>query len=179
MCTKCHSKFGDQLPMILRRSRIPRRTNLGSQKEKGLISSLLPGQFVYTNQQCFAPKYSRLRCLLRVKGLVICFYLGWSGRILQIRTNIIKVGSKSWLLTCSSKIILSLPSCTISALQREGLQYFHYRVFIPRIDFYLYYNSVLIRFVKRGRLHCILPYATYQMNFRPPGKVIYPKYSKC
>ena len=26
-------------------------------------------------------KKSRLRCLLRVKGLVICFYLGWSGSI--------------------------------------------------------------------------------------------------
>ena len=24
-------------------------------------------------------KYSRLRCLLCVKSLVICFYLGWSG----------------------------------------------------------------------------------------------------
>ena len=40
-------------------------------------------------------KYSRLRC---VKGLVICFYLCWFGSILQIRTNIIKAGSKSWLL---------------------------------------------------------------------------------
>ena len=28
-------------------------------------------------------KYSRLRCLLRVKGLVIYFYLGWAGSILQ------------------------------------------------------------------------------------------------
>ena len=55
-------------------------------------------------------KYSRLRCLLRVKGLVICFYLGWSGSILQFRQNIIKVGSKSWLLTCSSNITLSLHS---------------------------------------------------------------------
>ena len=64
-------------------------------------------------------KYSRLRCLLRVKGLVIYFYLGWSGSILQIRTNIIKVGSKSWLLTCSSNITLSLPSYTVSALYRE------------------------------------------------------------
>ena len=27
-------------------------------------------------------KYSRLRCLLRVKGLAICFYLVWSGSIL-------------------------------------------------------------------------------------------------
>ena len=48
--------------------------------------------------------------MLHVKGLVICFYLGWSGSILEIRTNIIKVGSKSWLLTCSSNITLSLPS---------------------------------------------------------------------
>ena len=64
-------------------------------------------------------KYSRLRCLLRVKGLVICFYLGWSGSILQFRQNIIKVGSKSWLLTCSSNITLSLPSYTGSALKRE------------------------------------------------------------
>ena len=58
------------------------------------------------------PKYSRLRCLLRVKGLLICFYLGWSGSILQ-------VGSKSWLLTCRSNITLSLPSYTGSALKRE------------------------------------------------------------
>jgi hypothetical protein len=33
---------------------------------------------VFSNQ-----KYSRLRCLLPVKELVICFYLGWSGSILQ------------------------------------------------------------------------------------------------
>ena len=38
------------------------------------------------------------------------FYLGWSGSILQFRQNIIKVGPKSWLLTCSSKITLSIPS---------------------------------------------------------------------
>ena len=30
-------------------------------------------------------KYSRLRCLLRVKGLAIVFYLGWSGHTLLIR----------------------------------------------------------------------------------------------
>ena len=40
-------------------------------------------------------KYNRLiRCLLLVKSFVICFYLGWSGSVLQIRTNIIKVCSK-------------------------------------------------------------------------------------
>ena len=64
-------------------------------------------------------KYSRLRCLLRVQGLVIFFYLVWSGSFLQFRQNIIKVGSKSWLLTCSSNITLRLPSYTGSALKRE------------------------------------------------------------
>ena len=39
-------------------------------------------------------KYSRLRCLLRVKGLMICFYLGWSGSILQFRQNIIQIFNK-------------------------------------------------------------------------------------
>ena len=64
--------------------------------------------------------YSRLSCFLCVNGLVFCFYLGWSGSIPQFRQNIIKVGAKSWLLTCSSNITLSLPSYnTGSALKRE------------------------------------------------------------
>ena len=69
---------------------------------------------------CFTckQKYSRLRCLLHVKGLVICFYLDWSCSILQFRQNIIKVELKSWLLTCSRNITLSLPSYTGSALMR-------------------------------------------------------------
>ena len=33
----------------------------------------------------YIQKYSRLRCLLRVKGLMIGFYLGWSGHTLLIR----------------------------------------------------------------------------------------------
>ena len=37
----------------------------------------------YTNGM--KQKYSRLRCLLRVKGFVIGFYLGWSGSILRFR----------------------------------------------------------------------------------------------
>ena len=65
-------------------------------------------------------KYSRLRCLLCVKVLVICFYLGWSGSILQFRPNIKKVGSKSWQLTYN----LSLPSYTDSALKRELMYFF-------------------------------------------------------
>ena len=82
--------------------------------------------FVWTSKSkvfwhyCLNQKYSRLRCLLlRVKGLVICFYLGWSGSILQFTQNIIKVGSKSLLLTCSSNITLSLPLYTGSASNRE------------------------------------------------------------
>jgi hypothetical protein len=47
-------------------------------------------------------KYSRL-----VNGLVISFYLGWSGSTLPIRTNMIKVGSKSCLLTCSIRNTLA------------------------------------------------------------------------
>ena len=47
------------------------------------------------------------------------FYLGWSGSINQFRQNITKVGSKSWLLPCSSNITLSLPSYPGSALKRE------------------------------------------------------------
>ena len=67
----------------------------------------------------YVQKYSRLRCLLRVKGLVIGFYLGWSGHTLLITKHTIKVGSKSWLLTCSGIITLSLPSYNGSALKRE------------------------------------------------------------
>ena len=95
-------------------------------------------------------KYSRLRCLLRVKCLAFCFYLGWSGSILQFRQNIIKVGSNSWLLICSSNITLSLPSYTGSALKRElnfcngylSLLYFClHSIFCP-IKFY--WNKVVI-----------------------------------
>ena len=64
-------------------------------------------------------KYCKLRCFLSVKGLVICFYLGWSGSILHFRQSIIKVGSKSCLATCSSNMTLSLPSYNGSALKRE------------------------------------------------------------
>ena len=54
-------------------------------------------------------------------GNLFLFWLVWpvSGSILQFRKNINKVSSKSWLLTCSSNINLSLPSYTGSALKRE------------------------------------------------------------
>ena len=59
----------------------------------------------------------------QTKMIVMCqrfgdlFFLGWSGSILQFRQNMIRVGSKSWLLTRSSNITLSLPSYTGSALK--------------------------------------------------------------
>ena len=95
----------------------------------------------------YGQKYSRLRCLLCVKGLVICFYLGWSGSILQSRQSIIKVGSKSWLLTCSSNITLSLPSYTGSAfaLKRELIfcnGYISQQIF----ELYSIYLTTLTRF---------------------------------
>ena len=31
--------------------------------------------------EAWSQKYGRLRCLLHVKGLGICFYLGWSGTV--------------------------------------------------------------------------------------------------
>ena len=74
----------------------------------------------------FDQKYSRLRCLFRVKGLVFCFYLGWSGSILQFRQNIIKIGSNSWLFTCSSNITLQSRSRPAKGQSRIfPVKYFH------------------------------------------------------
>ena len=42
-----------------------------------------------------------------------------AGLAVFYKSDIIKVGSKSWLLTCSSNITLSLPSSTGSALKKE------------------------------------------------------------
>ena len=52
-------------------------------------------------------KYRRLRCLLRVKGLVICFYLGWFGSTHLITKHIpyarhyntLLIRNCSWILT--------------------------------------------------------------------------------
>ena len=58
----------------------------------------------------------------QTKMLVTCQRFGdlcLSGSILQYRQNIIKVGSKSWVLSCSSNITLSLPPYNGSTLKRE------------------------------------------------------------
>ena len=52
-------------------------------------------------------------------GDLFLFGLVWQYST-KIKTNIIKVGSKSWLLlTCSSNITSTLPLYTVSALQNE------------------------------------------------------------
>ena len=70
----------------------------------GTITSSSRGKFLFIStfgasekehRKTCKQKYSRLRCLLCVKGLVIGFYLGWSGSTLLITKHIIKVGSKS------------------------------------------------------------------------------------
>ena len=84
--------------------------------------SLLPSCSIstqYSKVNSYLQNYRRLRYLLHVKGFVITFYLGWSGSILQFRWSIIKVVSKSWLLTCSSNITWSVTSYTGSALKRR------------------------------------------------------------
>ena len=50
-------------------------------------------------------------------GVLILFWLVW--QYSSVHKKIIKVGSKSWLLTCISNITLSLPLYTCSALKRE------------------------------------------------------------
>ena len=49
---------------------------------------------------------------------MICFYLGWSGGFLHFRQNIIKVGSKSWLLTYFKEIIVDLLKTSSSVVIR-------------------------------------------------------------
>ena len=51
---------------------------LGGRVLLGVSDSVLILRFIY-----IAQKYSRLRCLLRVKGLVFCFYLAEAGKHLK------------------------------------------------------------------------------------------------
>ena len=96
----------------------PILSSIRSSKSERKIDLL--GFYMNSNHMCLKQKCGSLRYLLLVKGLVFCFHLCWSGSILQIRTNVITVGSNSWLLTCSSDKTLNLPSSyTVSALQRE------------------------------------------------------------
>ena len=53
-------------------------------KEKNMCTYLKRPIYLFTLYSLYQ-KYSRLRCLLRFKGLVIGFYLGWSGHTFLIR----------------------------------------------------------------------------------------------
>ena len=108
------NNFGNKIPLLLTSLRIEMDIKIWLEgqnclfRTKGAICTGLYNCFLSYVPCCCSgrvgQKYSRLRCLLRVRGLVNCFYLGWSGSILQFRQNIIKVRTKSWLLTCSSNI---------------------------------------------------------------------------
>ena len=67
--------------------------------------------------------------------------------LLWFRQNVIKVGSKSWLLTCSSNITLRLPSYTGSALKRE-LHFCNSYLSLPY--FYIVWYAI-------GAINCCLP----------------------
>ena len=57
------------------------------------VSSLLPPVTIFFLFLTFKwrPKIQQTKCLLLVKGLVICFYLGWSSSILQFRQEVIYI----------------------------------------------------------------------------------------
>ena len=71
---------------------------------------------------CFILAQSKIQ---QTKMLVTCqrfgelFLFGLVWQYSSIQKNIIKVGSKSWILTCSCHIILSLPFYTYPASKRE------------------------------------------------------------
>ena len=60
----------------------------------------------------FKKQQTKMLVMCQRFGDLFLFGLVWS----TIRTNISKVGLKSWLITCSSNVTLSLPSYTVSAL---------------------------------------------------------------
>ena len=65
------------------------------------------------------PKIHQTKMLATSQRFGISFFI-WAGLAVFFSPDkMIKVGSKSWLLTCSSNITLSLPSYTSSALKRE------------------------------------------------------------
>ena len=68
-----------------------------------------------TKYQYVCTKIQQTKMLVTCQRFDDLFLIG----LLQFRQNIIKVGSKSWLLACSSNITLSLPSYTGSALKRK------------------------------------------------------------
>ena len=85
---------------------------------------LLPGQsgaeIKYTmHKDTKIPKIQQAKTLVTCQRFGELFLFGLVWQYSSIQKNIIKVGSKSWILTCSCHIILSLPFYTYPASKRE------------------------------------------------------------
>ena len=67
----------------------------------------------------FWPKIQQTKILVTCQSFDVLFLFGLVWQYSSIQKNIVQVGSKSRLLTCSNNITLSLPSYTDSASKRE------------------------------------------------------------
>ena len=65
------------------------------------------------------PKIQQTKMLVRCQIFGDLFLFGLVWQYSSIQKNIMKVGSKPWLLTCISNITLSLPSLYFSESKRE------------------------------------------------------------
>ena len=65
------------------------------------------------------PKIQQTKILVRRQIFGDLFLFGLVWQYSSIQKNIMKVGSKPWLLTCISNITLSLPSLYFSESKRE------------------------------------------------------------
>ena len=67
----------------------------------------------------FLPKIQQTKMLVTCQRFGDLFLFGLVWQYSSIQKNIVKVGSKSWILTCSCHITLSLPFYTDPASKRE------------------------------------------------------------
>ena len=67
----------------------------------------------------FEPKIQQTKMLVRCKRFSDWFLFGLVWQYSSIQKNIIKVGAKSWKLTCNYHITLSLPFYTDPDSKRE------------------------------------------------------------
>ena len=74
--------------------------------------------FVLNTQHTYT-KIQQTKILVTCQSFDVLFLFGLVWQYSSIQKNIVQVGSKSRLLTCSNNITLSLPSYTDSASKRE------------------------------------------------------------
>ena len=68
---------------------------------------------------CLQTKIQQTKMLVTCQRFCVLFLFGLVWQYSSIQKNIIKVGSKSWIHTCSCHITLSLPFYTYPASKRE------------------------------------------------------------